>query len=747
MNVSPKILQRATKTPIKKVNFQKKSQIIKNNDENKNNIVSIVINELNKLDEEEIKSSFNSVFKNQTSEQTNVLTGIILKINEVKKSITEKIKDNNHKKNINSLNNSLSFSKELNNNNNEKINGIQNEIKNLLKNSKIKFKQFNDCMTTNVNKTLNHLSDYIVQDKKNLAIEKLNNLDKIINELSSIVNNIENIQTKTIENILNNNNSKIQNLSFSKSPIKTSSFEISQNLKKNTSFTRYNTHTNNISNFSPNIKRNMNETMLNKSINNISSDNNNILNKSVLISNNHSSQINALKGKLKEKNSEIEKLKILLSKEKESKLSFMDELNKLKLNNIGKNTINKNNKIITFKTKTPDSNYLNLNTKLSKLTEMIISFSYSMNNLRDSISKSSISNTESKNLYIKLRNKLIDLVNETSQIKNSLINKSENKKEEDLMKDLSQEIKEDNKFIEIKQQKNQNNLNNKVFSFRNGDITSSYSIRENEGHTNNIFNNNITLTTLSNYNIDALLAENKSLKSQLASQILLSNSQKKNNELSTSNSSRNENELIKEINNLKNEIKEKNFEIEQIKLTCGNNKNDNQLFQNLKETYNNNLKNIKETYEILIEEKNKKIEELNEENINFEKELEHLKSSLMKINNDNRKQNILTEATINKLENEKKRLTLKYEKINEINEINDKNNLDVNENKEYKLIIEKLNKQIEEKNNQIELTTQNHKNDLNELNSLIVDLKTKIAELQEENDYLTLSQRSLKDKF
>ena len=747
MNVSPKILQRATKTPIKKVNFQKKSQIIKNNDENKNNIVSIVINELNKLDEEEIKSSFNSVFKNQTSEQTNVLTGIILKINEVKKSITEKIKDNNHKKNINSLNNSLSFSKELNNNNNEKINGIQNEIKNLLKNSKIKFKQFNDCMTTNVNKTLNHLSDYIVQDKKNLAIEKLNNLDKIINELSSIVNNIENIQTKTIENILNNNNSKIQNLSFSKSPIKTSSFEISQNLKKNTSFTRYNTHTNNISNFSPNIKRNMNETMLNKSINNISSDNNNILNKSVLISNNHSSQINALKGKLKEKNSEIEKLKILLSKEKESKLSFMDELNKLKLNNIGKNTINKNNKIITFKTKTPDSNYLNLNTKLSKLTEMIISFSYSMNNLRDSISKSSISNTESKNLYIKLRNKLIDLVNETSQIKNSLINKNDNKKEEDLMKDLSQEIKEDNKFIEIKQQKNQNNLNNKVFSFRNGDITSSYSIRENEGHTNNIFNNNITLTTLSNYNIDALLAENKNLKSQLASQILLSNSHKKNNDLSTSNSSRNENELIKEINNLKNEIKEKNFEIEQIKLTCGNNKNDNQLFQNLKETYNNNLKNIKETYEILIEEKNKKIEELNEENINFEKELEHLKSSLMKINNDNRKQNILTEATINKLENEKKRLTLKYEKINEINEINDKNNLDVNENKEYKLIIEKLNKQIEEKNNQIELTTQNHKNDLNELNSLIVDLKTKIAELQEENDYLTLSQRSLKDKF
>ena len=39
----------------------------------------------------------------------------------------------------------------------------------------------------------------------------------------------------------------------------------------------------------------------------------------MIIPNNNSSQIKVLKGKLKEKNSEIEKLKILLSKEKESK--------------------------------------------------------------------------------------------------------------------------------------------------------------------------------------------------------------------------------------------------------------------------------------------------------------------------------------------------------------------------------------------------------------------------------------------
>ena len=740
MNVTQKLLQRTTKTPIKKGNFIKKSLNTKNiNIDNKNNLLSIITSEFNKLNEEEIKSSFNSIFKNQNIEQTTFITSLLLKIQEVKNFTLEKINENNiGKKNIN--NNNLSFSKE---NNNDKINNIQNELKNLVKNSKIKFKQFYDCLTSNVNNSLNQLSDYIIQDKKNLAIEKLNNFDKIINELCSIVSNIENIQSKTIENILNNQKNQI--LSFSKSPIKINNFDINQKLTKNTSFIRYNTHTKNISNFSPNIKKNLNESLLNKSLNNISSENN-IFNKTMINPNSNSSQIKALKGKLKEKNSEIEKLKILLSKEKESKISFMDELNKLKFSTSNKNIINKNKQIITFKSKINDPNYNNLNTKLSKLTEMIISFSYSMNNLRDSISKCSISNTESKNLYVKLRNKLIDLVNESSIIKNNLGNKNDSvKKEDDLMKDLSQDIKEDNKSIDLKQ-KNQKNLNDKYFSFRNGDINSSYSIRENEGHTNNIFNNNITLTTLSNYNIDALLTENKNLKSQLVSQMLLSNSQKKNNE--------NDNDSFKEINQLKNEIKEKENEIQQIKMSLGN--NDNLLFQNLKDNYNSNLKNIKDTYEILIEEKNKKIEELNEENINFEKELEELKSTLMKINNDTRKKNILTEATINKLENEKKRLTLQMEDLSESND--DKKNSDnssiitevntlKNENNEYKNIIEKLNKQIEEKNSQIELTTQNHKNDLNELNSLIIDLKSKIAELQEENDNLCLSQRSIKDKI
>ena len=130
---------------------------------------------------------------------------------------------------------------------------------------------------------------------------------------------------------------------------------MNQKLTKNNSFIRYNTQTKNISHFSPNIKKNLNESLINKSLNNISSENN-IFNKIMIIPNNNSSQIKVLKGKLKEKNSEIEKLKILLSKEKESKISFMDELNKLKFSTSNKNIINKNKQIISFKSKINDTN-------------------------------------------------------------------------------------------------------------------------------------------------------------------------------------------------------------------------------------------------------------------------------------------------------------------------------------------------------------------------------------------------------
>ena len=58
------------------------------------------------------------------------------------------------------------------------------------------------------------------------------------------------------------------------------------------------------------------------------------------------------------------------------------------------------------------------------------------------------------------------------------------------MQSLSQDIKDNNKSIDLKKLWN---YLIKLFSFRNEDISSSYSLREKEGNKNNI-NNNIKLS-------------------------------------------------------------------------------------------------------------------------------------------------------------------------------------------------------------------------------------------------------------
>ena len=94
------------------------------------------------------------------------------------------------------------------------------------------------------------------------------------------------------------------------------------------------------------------------------------------------------------------------------------------------------------------------------------------------------------------------------------------------------------------------------------------------------------------------------------------------------------------------------------------------------------------------------------------------------------------------------------DKENKKDNINSNNN-DFNEeiislkqkNENLEIIVENLNKQIEEKNNHINIITKNHQEDLNELNASIMVLKTKIAQLQEENESLSYSQRELLEKF
>ena len=720
MSVSPKFF---TNTPKKNISTINKT--IDKNEEFSRQVTALISIELSRIDEEDIKNGINSLFVNQTEEQSIFIKGLLDKINNVKINIINKVKDF-----IIQNSNISNFNLDKNDYND---NSIINELKNLQKNMKIKQKQLNDCLSLSLNNSINQLSNYITLDKKDKALDKINKFDKIINELNTIVKGIENLQNKTIENILgksinntksNNNtinNNKLRN--YSRSPIKFNTTTDNQlKLKKTSSFIRYNNHSKNIS---PLNNRNFyNDIISNKTVNNISNImTDSSLNKSTNSSFNLDNNIN-YKKKIKEKNFEIENLKNQLLKEKENKNKLLNELTKLKFNK--KLSITKINNI----------DYDSINSKINKLTEMVINFSYSMNNLRDSIYKKSTNNNESKNVFTKLKNKLISLVNETETLNKNLLSLGVNLKE-----NLEKENEENKKKeIDNTQKIKSSNLNN--------------SLSKSEKNTNNIYNN-ITLNSTSNCDIEKIIAENKNLKAQIASQILL-RSPKSNNEKEKLN----ENEIISlknQIKKLQIELNEKNKEIDII-----NDNKINEYFNNLKENYQKNIKNIKSTYEQIIKEKENENNILNENNNEFEKEVYELRANLLKISNEYRTKHILIETKINTLENEKKNLEIQIENLNNENEdkenkkdnINTNNN-DFNEeiislkqkNENLEIIVENLNKQIEEKNNHINIITKNHQEDLNELNASIMVLKTKIAQLQEENESLSYSQRELLEKF
>ena len=303
-------------------------------------------------------------------------------------------------------------------------------------------------------------------------------------------------------------------------------------------------------------------------------------------------------------------------------------------------------------------------------------------------------------------------------------------------------------------------------------------------------------------NYDKIVEENKMLKSQLSSMMLLN----KNENCKQDENFNNENFALKkelfdikkktmnEITELKQTISKQKNEIAFLQSTKEN--KDECDFKLLKEQYEKNLSEIKQTYTDIVNDKNQSIEKLTKDNITLNTEINELKEKVANFETDYRKQKIVYESSISNLKNEKVSLELKLKNVtndssgnvvnNNDNEYEDKikklnafienqkiqikhlneiiiskdkifetinsnssnaTNSDTIEQLQNKLLedsrtINKLKQEINEKNNQIALITDNHQNDLNELNTSIILLKSKIAQLQEENISLSYSQRS-----
>ena len=661
--------------------------------------------ELNKIDSREIETKFSIYFNlNENDKSLTYIQSLCSKISETKKSINNKLKNFlNHNinaliENLQSENNNIStINTSLNNIENEKnkFKSILKEIKVLNNNSRIKYKKLYDNLSNEYDKILSTIYDYMQKGNTKLVIDRLNRIEQLKNDVLFDVTSIENIQNKftdSIKNIINKTgNENEKNIKHSLNRTKTGFFTFHKNNNKSLNFDlNYNKSEINLHN-----KINKNKI----DVSNFNTYGNNVhtimgkdVHKNHHINNKEENDcVKVYINKLKEKKNEIERLKQQLLQEKENKTKVINELNKLQFFNKMSLSIKESQKNLTKEE------------KFNKLIEMIINFTYSMNTLRNNLYQKTISHIDAKNIYGKLKTKLISLIDEVPSIKNSLL-KDNNKDEE-----LNEENNNNENNNDIKTIKEENE-NSQIFT----DRENNYSNKKQPG--GNIVNNNITLNTLPNYNMQILLEENKNLRNQLynSTENNINNEQEKNMVES----------LKKQIAELKKIIIEKDKELEDKRFNSIKTQK-----EELSNIINNNTKNIeqlKTTYQILIDDKDNRIKELEEEIISYEKEIDTIKEENDKLKNECRKDKILSEAEVNNLKNQKIELQCLLEHSGSNNSLINLNNKDEQ--------VKKMENELNIKNKQIILLTQNHENDLKELNLSIEKLKQKIIQLQENEE-------------
>ena len=721
--------------------IQLKDQIIQQ-------LSTIMTLELNKIDTMDIETKLSIYFNiKENDEASSYIKSLCTKISDIKISTVCKVKNFLNHNILSLIENSNDYATNFSEKNlyniNTDIESINNQFKSILKevkilnnNSRIKFKKLYDSLSNEYDRILSTMYEHVQKKNINLILDRLNRIEQIKNDILFDVTSIENIQNKfsdSIKNIINIKQKEKKN----KNDLAKTSYNLGRTRTGKYNFKKRN---NNI------LENNNNYFSIN---NNLSQSENDLYNKTFSnnfntisnynINNDENEIIKLYRIKIKEKKNEIDKLKQLLQQEKESKNKAVNELNKLQYSNK-----------MSLSIKNSQKNSSNLE-KFNKLTEMIIGFTYSMNNLRNSLYQKTISHMDAKNIYGKLKMKLISLIEETYTLKKNITNtggnkinnnnSDDNEKNENFLSDTA-----NNDFDEeiiINENNNDNNDNNDIKTIKEENENSQI-LTERESNkinqTGNVVNNNITLNTLPNYNIEALLEENKNLRKKLEEKIInYSDNITDNNEKEKEN---NNYEIFhKQINDLKKIILQKDQELEEIRNISTKNQKDE--LNNVIQNNTKNLEQLKSIYQLLIDGKDNRIKELEEEIISYEKEIELLKEENNKLKIECRKDKILSEAEVNNLKNQKIELQCLLEQGGSNNTLLNMTNIANNDSSDKEKII-KLENEIKIKNKQIMLLTQNHENDLKELNLAIEMLKQKISQLEEEN--ICLSARNKKEE-
>ena len=746
-------------------------------EENLNGIINKISNILDKIDIniflkkisdiKEIKECFEA--SNKFCETiTDSKNKILLYLSEEKeKMIIEKNKINSSNKNDNSY-----------------LNKLISNLKTIVNQSKLKLKN----LSTNINalnSNLNLISGNLEKKKYSLATSRIEKLFQLNNTMSTNIKSLEALQLNILNEIKTEqiSSKKSFNSTFTKiRPNRTPSpFTPTRTNTKNKFATI--SDKNNILDKKIQTKRDLSVSMFNSKIRGKSTNIRDIKNLKTINIDGRSFSRNKVNNYEKEN----EELKKKLSIQKQINDRLTKELNKSRRKSNGNITSPKiNSKIVHNKSekKIKDAsiymkkNILKFNDKISKISDLIFSLTFSINNIQNK--KEMLSLLESD--FINIKKNLLSITTEISEIKSCLIEISLNKE-----KNINLNINKSNNHLFDSDSDNNNSSNNQIDNLKkeNLDLLNSIDLYKSQ-----IINLNQKLTTeqKSKENIEKSLSDIKIKNDELIDKISkIEQLNKSNSNINIGNKEEGDTYIkdistmsYSEVQTLKEELRNSEKKYLELKGMFDSNIESKNLIENL---LKKNNEEIKKTYEQKIVKLKKKLEEkdreINKLKEHFDKEEMNMLNKIKDDNNKNiekiksyyenkfisiseqQNNSILNNfyklddnnmGKIGKIYDELSRIngnenigdslnnfsinSLKEDEKNEykkqIMDLQNKNNSLEDENKELKIRIKKMNEEINENEENIRKSKAQYMNQIFSLQEEILKYKTNENKIKEE---------------
>ena len=671
-----------------------------------------------------------------------------------------------------------------NQNDNNYLIMLMNNIKSIINQSKLKLKNLSSNIST-LNSNLKLIAGNLEKKKYSLATSRIEKLYQVNNTMSTNVKSLETLQLNILKEIKTEQISSKKSLSSTFTKIRPNRTPSPFTPNRINTRNKYATISdkNNIFDKKIQTKRDLSVSMLNSKIRGKSTNTRDTKNLNTINIDGRSLNRNKINNYEKE-NEELKK-KLEIQKQINDRLT--KELNKNRRKSNGNITSPKiNTKIIQDKTEKEISdasiymkkNILKFNDKINKISDLIFSLTFSINNIQNKKEISSLLESD----FINIKKNLLSITTEISEIKSCLMKISLNKE-----KNINSNINKNNKYFFDSDDDNNTSSINQIDNLKKENLDLQNSIDLYKSQIINL-NQKLTNEQKSKEDIEKSLSDIKIKNDELVEKICkIEQLSKSNSNINIGNKEEGDTYLkdistmsYSEVQTLKEELRNSEKKYLELKGMFDSNIESKNLIENL---LKKNNEEIKRTYEQKIaklkkklEEKDKEInklkehfdnEEMNmlnkikdENNKNIEKiksfyenkfisiseqqnnsivnnfskfddnnmgKLGKINDELSRINNNDNIENSLNIFSLNSLKEDEKNEFRK-----QINDLQNKNNSLEDENKELKIKIKKMNDEINENEENLRKSKAQYMNQIFSLQEEILKYKTNENKIKEE---------------